>query len=352
MPEAPVTTPEPSPTTLFGMAQMDTLPSEIVLNIAHCKRIFLKISATGIPDTKTVLEPADIVSLQHVSKKFLALGRDDTLWREKCFTESLFLENLHHRRELIADNTDQQDPRYRDLARALAYGNGLGESRLAQPRQEARDLKAKSNEKIRIMANWDPSYPGEKLNWYDEYIARNAPISTSWLQQPRNRESAEHEYLEIRGMGLYTETGESDSSFVVGPLDDGSLCVWDIAGAKSRKGSIIARSKSRILFPPEGIATDPKGELNMISTGVTECVSIDNVRKRAYVAVQNGMSSTSWHLKLLQNWQVVKLSSGSSHVLTCRATNSGQRFIQSRFHISPCSTLSLDRPRGSRTDNS
>ena len=176
---------------------------------------------------------------------------------------------------------------------ALANGNGLGESRLTKPREEARDLKARSNERIRIMANWDPSYPSEKVQWYDEYIARKAPISTSWLQQPRNRESVQHEYLEIRGMGLYTETGESDSSLVVAPLDDGSVCIWDIAGTQGRKGSIIARSNSGILFPPEGIHTAPKETSKMISPGVTECISVDNVRKRAYITVQDGMLPNS-----------------------------------------------------------
>jgi hypothetical protein len=239
-----------------------------------------------------VLEPLDIVSLQHVNKRLLALGRDDTLWREQCFIKSSFLENLRCRRELLSAESEQ-DPRFRDLALALANGNGLGESRLTKPREEARDLKARSNERIRIMANWDPSYPSEKVQWYDEYIARNAPISTSWLQQPRNRESVEHEYLEIRGMGLYTETGESGSSLVVAPLDDGGVCIWDIAGAQGRKGSIIARSNSGILFPHEGISTAPKEKSNMINPGVTECVSVDNVRKRAYVAVQDGMAPNS-----------------------------------------------------------
>lgn len=225
----------------------------------------------------------------------MALGRDDALWREKCFTESLFLETLRRRRELVTADADRQEPRFRDLARALTNGNGQGESRLAQPREEARDFKARSNEKIRIMANWDPSYPGEKVNWYDEYISRHAPISTSWLQQPWNRESADHEYLEIRGIGLYTASEDSDSSLVFGPLDDGSVCIWDIAG--SRKGSIIARSDSRVLFPPGATSTGPQGQMNTISTGVTECVSIDNVRKRAYVAVHNGMTSTLSILK-------------------------------------------------------
>jgi hypothetical protein len=185
--------------------------------------------------------------------------------------ESSFVESLRRRRELISTEP-AHEPRFRELARALAGGNGLGDSRLIKPREEARDMKAKSNEKIRIMANWDPSYPGEEVNWYDEYIARNAPISTSWFQQPRNRESAEHEYLEVRGMAIYTRPGEPSSALAVAPLDDGSLCLWDISGTEGRKGSIVARSKSGILSvdPTPQTGTGPRSK--MISTGVTECV--------------------------------------------------------------------------------
>ena len=229
------------------------------------------------------------MTLQHVCKRFLTLGRDDTLWRERCFTESKFLESLRRRRELIAAEP-VQEPRFRDLARALASGNGLGDSRLVQPRQEAHNLKAKSNEKIRIMANWDPSYPDEKVHWYDEYIARNAPISTSWMQQPRNRESAEHEYLEARGMAVYTPPGEIDATLVVAPLDDGSLCLWDINGTRGRKGAIVGRSKSRILSVDKNPQPEDGRRSKMISTGVTECISIDSAQNRAYVAVQSGKS--------------------------------------------------------------
>lgn len=120
------------------------------------------------------------------------------------------------------------------------------------------------------MANWDPSYPDEKVNWYDEYIARHAPISTSWFQQPRNRESVMHEFLEVRGMALYTPPGEPGSALAVAPLDDGSLCLWDISGTKGRKGSIVARSKSGLLSvdPSPLPGTGPRSK--MISTGVTE----------------------------------------------------------------------------------
>lgn len=229
------------------------------------------------------------MSIQHVNRRLLVLGRDDALWREQCFTNSSFLTNLRRRRQLITSD-DVEESRFRDLARALASGNGLGDSRLVGPRAEARDLKARSNERIRIIANWDPSYPNEKVQWYDEYIARNAPISTSWLQQPRNRESAEHEYLEVRGMGIYTPPGEENATLVVAPLEDGSVCLWDICGTRGRKGSIIARSKAGLLSVDPPPQTDTTGKRSkMISTGVTECVSVDSDRNRAFFAVQNGM---------------------------------------------------------------
>lgn len=157
-----------------------------------------------------------------------------------------------------------------------------------QPREEARDLKAKSNEKIRIMANWDPSYPDEKVRWYDEYIVRNAPISTSWMQQPRNRDSAQHEYLEARGMAVYRPPGAEDATLVIAPLDDGSLCLWDINGTRGRKGAIVGRSRSGILSVDNNPQPGDGRRSKMINTGVTECISIDSAQNRAYVAVQSG----------------------------------------------------------------
>jgi hypothetical protein len=238
-----------------------------------------------------VLEPLEIVTLQHISKRFLNLGRDDTLWRERCYIDSKFLDTIRRRKEALTSEATQE-PGIRDLARALAAGNGLsdGDSRLVQPREEARDLKEKSNEKIRIMANWDPSYPNEKVRWYDEYIARNAPISTSWMQQPRHRESAEHEYLEARGMAIYRPPGEEDAALIIAPLDDGSLCLWDVNGTRGRKGALVGRSKSGILSVDKDSKPQDGRRSKMINTGVTECISIDSAQNRAYVAVQSGMS--------------------------------------------------------------
>ncbi|CAL3972639.1 unnamed protein product [Diplocarpon coronariae] len=250
------------------MARLDTLPSEIILQIAR------------------LLEASDIVTLQSVNRRLLVLSRDDNLWRENCFKKSSFLSNLRRRRELVSSN--EQDPGFRDLARALAAGNGLGDSRLVQFREEARHPKARSNERIRILANWDPSYPKEKIDWYSEYIARNAPISTSWMEQPRNRDHQDHEYLEIRGMAIYTPVGDEEATLVVGCLDDGSVCLWDLTGRKGRKGSVIARSESGLIAPRLSQAGAGKHSRIFID-GLTEGVSVDHGSRRAYFAVQSGL---------------------------------------------------------------
>jgi len=260
---------------------LDTLPSEIVLNITQCKQV--PCSASMRLNKCLVLPPFEIVNLQYVSKKLLQLCRDDALWREESFQASSFLEKIRRRRELITETTE--DLRFTDLARALAQNNGQQHSRLLQPQEEARNFKAQSNEKIRLRANWDPSFPNEKVNWYDEYIARNAPISTSWFEQPRNRESAEKEYLEVRGMALYTP--EPGNTMIVAPLDDGSIVIWDLGGTHSRKGSIVARSKAGLISMDTDPQTPGRERSKMISTGVTECIAVDSVTRRAYVAVQS-----------------------------------------------------------------
>ncbi|KAH8813214.1 hypothetical protein F5884DRAFT_670322 [Xylogone sp. PMI_703] len=145
------------------------------------------------------------------------------------------------------------------------------------------------SENVRIRANWDPSYPGEKVRWYDEYIARNSTISLSWLQQPRDVESSSKESLDISGMGLYTPPGELAATMAVAPLDDGSVSIWDLSGSIARKGSIIARSKPGILSIDEFPSGTHTKRSEMVKAGVTECISVDSVLKRAYVAVQSGL---------------------------------------------------------------
>lgn len=142
------------------------------------------------------------------------------------------------------------------------------------------------------MENWDPSYPGENVNWYDEYIQRNAPVTVNWLQQPVLRDGPESTYIETRGVALYRPENTSDgrhgleSVLAVSPLDDGSVCLWDVTGTKGRKGAICARSRPGILYI-DGPSADNSSRSKRIDSGVTECVSVDSKLHLAFFAVQN-----------------------------------------------------------------
>ena len=148
---------------------------------------------------------------------------------------------------------------------------------------------------MRAMANWDPAYPGEKVDWYGEYIARHAPLSISWLQQPYDNLNGSRSKLESRGLGLLKNGGEN---IVVAPLEDGSVCLWnigeDVNAPDGRNGRIVARSRPGLLSVngPEGSnwQSPVKSRAKMTSTGVVECVSIDKIRNKAYFAVQSGLN--------------------------------------------------------------
>jgi hypothetical protein len=144
----------------------------------------------------------------------------------------------------------------------------------------------KANERIRILANWDPTYPNEKVDWYSEFIHRQAPIVMNWFQQPRNIESGEQYPMEVRGVGIFNPPSSYGASMLVGPLDDGSICIWDVSGPPGNRGRIIARSAIHTLSTTGSVSDASRSR--MINTGVTECISVDNHQKRAYIAVQCG----------------------------------------------------------------
>ena len=145
------------------------------------------------------------------------------------------------------------------------------------------------------MAIWDPTYPDEKVDWYGEYIARHAPLSMSWLEQPFSEQNGLREKLETKGLGIFKD---HDESIVVAPLDDGSVCLWNIgredAAPNSKDGRIMACSKPGLLSAngPDGSSrqNSTKSRDKMTSTGVVECVSVDRARNKAYFAVQSGLN--------------------------------------------------------------
>ncbi|PSR87436.1 hypothetical protein BD289DRAFT_367123 [Coniella lustricola] len=224
------------------------------------------------------LEPSDLTKLQLTCKALLTICRDGSLWKTKSFEDSNFVRNIR-RRQLL-----------RGYGRALDKPDSDSEGAEVHPQQQLLHLPV--HDRKRFFANWDPSYHGENVNWYAEYIQRNAPIAVNWLQQPLLKDGSLSTSIEARGLALYRpdnpdqDPHKPETVFAVAPLDDGSVCLWDIAGIKGRRGAIYAKSRPGILYI-EGSSSTSTTRFSGIDPGVTECVSVDSKLHLAFFAVQS-----------------------------------------------------------------
>jgi hypothetical protein len=147
--------------------------------------------------------------------------------------------------------------------------------------------------KRRLLANWDPTYPGEKVSWYHEYIQRYGPTTTNWFENPVVQHGSVRRLNEVRGLGLYWpgkaayENG-SDAVLAVSPLEDGTVCLFDVNGTHGKRGSIMAKSRPGLLFEQVYDSRRGEGRHKLGHAGLTECVSIDSQGGKAFFAVQGG----------------------------------------------------------------
>jgi hypothetical protein len=301
------------------MAGLSDLPDEILLHILSCKCRTARAktptkAAVLITVPSTVLNPPELTPLQLVSRGFYNLARDNGFWRARCLQESTFLELLDRRRRLFG-LPDRDTPH---TARIILHnGNGTGNHALpvldgnqdgnidADADDDERPPytnttiassvlstgETRERERVRIMANWDPCFPSERVSWYDEYVQRHGPVAVNWMQYAYDREhgttASAADHVEARGVALYYPDGEAGAAVLaVSPLDDGSVAMWDVAGTRGRRGAIVARSSSGILFI-DGPRADNSRRSKRIDSGVTECVSVDSRQHRAFFAVQS-----------------------------------------------------------------
>lgn len=237
----------------------------------------------------TALQPAELVNLQYVSRHFLHLSRDNNLWKELCFEHSV-TERRRRRQEII---TVELDPRLAELVRAAdsiagSFLTGVYDSQA--PSAEIQAHRNAHKKKAALLANWDPTYPGEKINFYRDFIQRHAPHSMSWFQTARHGHEDDNLHHEATGAGILFD-GHGMADKLIAPLEDGSVSIWDASAASEHQGRMIARSSIGLL-PDKGPDLDQDTRLSqsqaiMTETGAVECVSIDSKLKKGYFAVQN-----------------------------------------------------------------
>jgi hypothetical protein len=203
------------------------------------------------------------------------------LWKIRCFEHSK-AEALR-RRQQLADRHDSHLDTLRDAISSLNGADSTPGSSLngANPHHVNRQQKS------RALANWEPGFPGERIDHYEEYIHRHADVNIKWIDLPNESGKDRREMREATGVGILSDGG-SGSQHMVSPLDDGSICVWDVT-ARSTLGnggcaSLVGQSMSGLLT---GRATPDKSHTIMTETGAVECVSINSGSKRGYFAVRD-----------------------------------------------------------------
>ncbi|KAL1896872.1 hypothetical protein Sste5346_004506 [Sporothrix stenoceras] len=238
---------------------LEQLPTELILQII------------------SYLEDDDIVAVQSTCRHLRAVCRDGGFWRARCFNESRLASTL--RRKKWRHPAHQQQP------------------------QSSRARR------IEIRAAWNDVFDnGEPISWYDEHVQRNTKIATNWFELPRRHDGHRlldnADVLEVCGMALYRPQGAKEGANVsdeedddtdnanrlegipsllaVAPLEDGSVCIWDINGTITRCGAIVQQSAPGLLF-----AGVESSENEKLVFNVTECVAVDSPRSLAYFAIQN-----------------------------------------------------------------
>lgn len=262
------------------------------------------------------------MKLQSVSKKFFDLARDNNLWKLHCYEQSWAA--------LQSSRATRRTPESL-LAHSTAPLSTLGQTSLRDliqppaPQREddtAREpRRASVSERARAVSEWDSAIEGEYVDWYSEYIARHGPMSLSWVQQPMVDKGEGHKRIprEIKGMGLLKDWSSARQNKIIAPLDDGSVCIWDLnhshtGDSQSDKGKIRGMSEPGLLMANLSRRRDyapSKSSLEFINVG--EGVTVDSFRHRAYLAVGNVLNEVDLEtLKLISQqrypWSIFALS--------------------------------------------
>ncbi|KAI1150141.1 hypothetical protein F4825DRAFT_427929 [Nemania diffusa] len=251
---------------MAGSDHLQSLPDEILLHIVQ----FLVVQ--------------DVIKLQSVSRRLLQLCRDNIHWRGRCLDASTFLERV----SLFRRGSDWIDEDGVPLSRAAPPNEHPLQHHSVIESIGMLTTRKRKREYARIAANWDPTFPGERTNWYHEYIQRNGPVVTNWFERPRTPQGPIDDTIDVRGISLYSPSDVGNQLFAVSPLDDGSICIWDVKGSRAKKGSILSKSRPGLLSHTQGMSS-VESPNRSIERGIIECVSVDNKRHVAFFALGNNL---------------------------------------------------------------
>ena len=196
---------------------------------------------------------------------------------------------MRRRRDLL----NSQDPGLVAIRNAAANAATvlLAPSAVAPVLSNSEDSAARAcTQRARALANWEPGYPGESIDYYEEYVQRHAAINVGWIELPNALTTDRHEFREATGVGLLMDSQDNSKEHAIASLDDGSVCIWDLSGRSQTRngggGRLLAQSKAGLLTGKLPHATSESHAV-MTETGAVECVTVDSPSRRAYFAIQD-----------------------------------------------------------------
>ena len=178
-------------------------------------------------------------------------------------------------------------PRVRHLQEALRRATAERSAAKADEQRysTSQNLQSKGN-----ITSWDPLYPGEKVCWRSDYIARHARLNLDWLHLRTTTSGHATEALEAKGLGIL------DQSRVIAPLEDGSLRIWNIDPESNCYGKSVDSSCSGLLSHDKpriqawGLPASKHAASRFLPESIVEGVSVDKHRNKAYVALASSLN--------------------------------------------------------------
>ncbi|KEF56267.1 uncharacterized protein A1O9_07848 [Exophiala aquamarina CBS 119918] len=239
---------------------MEDLPEEILVDILDC------------------LEVEDLISVQETCSFLSKSARANTLWRYKCFEKSPSASMMREKDILSSLAGALKSLSLSDEPMEPPSSIPNGESIRPEPQTHASRRAQAANK-------WDLSAAGEAVDWYSEFKARHAPLTTEWLTAGRS----DHE--EIRGISTIDH-----SSKLVGYLEDHSLRIWDLREEVNGKRYFreLGRSKPALLSTPC---------TNTVESFVIDSVGSVTAQQKSFIAVGNVLNEVD-----LNTLQVVSRS--------------------------------------------
>lgn len=252
----------------------------------------------------SVLKPKELAFVRGISKHLHKISDRDELWRNVCFDSSADeARRIQSRGTTFQPNLPfQAHPQIQEFRRrtetalsaqhiwvstnATTAGteNIETRSREISDRDQAGDFNTR--ERVRRLANWDPTYRTERVNWYTEYIARHGPLSCSWFQPAVV--SNDGSTVEPRGLALLGTRN------IIAPLEDDSLAIWSTGHEDNEKqGRLIHKTQPGLL----------QTEKTSINPTMTSAISVDNDGCKAYVVVQNYLQEVDLETNQISNSQ-------------------------------------------------